>query len=232
MGPGNMPYSTYSPTDVLRIQGIMTKVYAWMTAGLMVTGAIAMFTANTPALLGLVQSPVFFVLIIIELGMVIFLSVRIHKMHPSTATGFFLGYSALNGLTLSFIFLAYTSVSIASTFFITAGMFGAMSFYGYTTKRDLTGVGQFLVMALIGFLIASVVNLFFANEMLYWITTYVGVLIFVGLTAWDTQKIKRMSQQATGEDTIQRIAIIGALMLYLDFINMFLMLLRIFGDRR
>jgi hypothetical protein len=231
MGPGNLSYS-YSPTDTMRMQGIMTKVYAWMTAGLLVTGAIAMFTASSPTLSSLVHSPLFFVLIILELGMVFFLSLRIHKMHPSTATGLFLGYSALNGLTLSFIFLAYTSVSIASTFFITASMFGVMSLYGYTTKRDLSGVGQFLVMALIGFLIASVVNLFLANELLYWITTYAGVLIFVGLTAWDTQKIKRMSMQATGEDHIQRIAIIGALMLYLDFINMFLMMLRILGDRR
>jgi hypothetical protein len=235
MNPKNMSsYSPYSasPTDVMRQQGIMTQVYAWMTAGLLVTGAIALFTANSPALSGLVHSPLFFVLIILELGMVFFLSARIGKIAPGLATGLFLGYSVLNGLTISFIFLYYTSASIASTFFVTAGMFGVMSLYGYTTKRDLSGIGQFLVMALIGFLLASVVNIFLANEMIYWITTYAGVLIFVGLTAWDTQKIKHMTMQVRDEDGAHRVAIMGALMLYLDFINMFLLLLRILGNRR
>jgi len=211
----------------------MTQVYAWMMAGLLVTGAIASFTANTPALLGIVHSPLFFVLLIAEIGLVFFLSARIGKMSTSTATSIFLVYSALNGLTLSFVFLAYTTSSIASTFFVTAGMFGAMSVYGYVTKRDLSGIGNFLVMALIGLLLASVVNIFLANEAIYWITTYAGVLIFVGLTAWDTQKIKLLAMKATGDETqAHRVAILGALMLYLDFINMFLMLLRILGNRR
>lgn len=229
-----MSYTSYttSPTDVMRQQGIMTQVYAWMTAGLLVTGALAMFAANTPALRGLMSSPMFFVLLIVEIGMVFFLSARIGKLSPGMATGLFLAYSAINGLTMSFIFLIYTASSIASTFFITAGMFGAMSAYGYFTKRDLSGIGNFLVMALIGFLLASVVNIFLANETIYWITTYAGVLIFVGLTAWDTQKIKHMSMQVRDESQAHRVAIIGALMLYLDFINMFLLLLRILGNRR
>lgn len=230
----NLSYQAYthSPTDVMRQQGVMTQVYLWMTAGLLVTAALASFTANTPALVSLIfGTPLFWVLLVGELIMVFVISARVGKMSAGMATGLFLAYSALNGLTLAIIFLAYTATSIATTFFVTAGTFGVMSLYGYTTKRDLSGMGSILFMALIGLILASIVNIFWANSTLYWIITYAGVLIFVGLTAWDTQKIKRMTTQATDETSIRRIAILGALILYLDFINMFLFMLRIFGSR-
>ncbi len=227
------PYTT-SPTAVLQQQSIMTRVYAWMMAGLLATGAIAMFVASTPLGMALISNQLlFFGIIIGELALVWYLSARISKIAASTATGLFLAYATLNGITLSIIFLAYTSSSIASTFFVTGATFGVMSVYGYTTRRDLSRMGNILFMALIGFLIASVVNLFLRSELIYWITTYAGILIFVGLTAWDTQKIKQMSMNSSGEESqVQRIAILGALMLYLDFINLFLLLLRIMGNRR
>jgi FtsH-binding integral membrane protein len=143
-----------------------------------------------------------------------------------------MGYAAINGLTMAAIFLAYTQASIASTFFVTAGTFGAMSLYGYTTKRDLSSVGNFAIMALIGLLIASIVNIFLRSTALYWILTYAGVLIFVALTAWDTQKIKRLAAQVGDETSAGRVAVLGALTLYLDFINLFIYLLRILGVRR
>jgi uncharacterized protein len=159
------------------------------------------------------------------------LSAGIGRLAPTTASALFIVYAALNGLTMAAIFLVYTRTSIASTFFITASTFGVMSLYGYTTKRDLTKMGSLLFMALIGLILASLVNFFLKSTALYWIITYAGVLIFVGLIAWDTQKIKRLSTQATDETSGRRIAIIGSLMLYLDFINLFLFLLRIFGKR-
>lgn len=214
-------------------RGIMQQVYAWMTAGLLSTGAVAYFVANSPALINLIfGTPLFFVLMIAEVGLVWFLSARIGRMAASTATGLFLGYSLLNGLTMAAIFLAYTDASIASTFFITGGTFGVMSLIGYTTKRDLSTMGNILFMALIGFIIASIVNIFLQSEAFYWLLTYLGIGIFVGLTAWDTQKIKRLSMGVNNETDAHRVAILGALILYLDFINLFLLLLRIFGRRR
>lgn len=231
-----MSYTPYvgSPTDVMRQQALLTRVYAWMMAGLLTTGAIAMFVAGSPALLSMIFGTpfVFFGLIIAQLGVVWFLSARVMSMSPATAIGTFLAYAALNGLTLSAIFVAYTAESIAGTFFATAGTFGAMSAYGYLTKRDLSGMGSFLFMALIGLIIASIVNIFWANSTLYWIITYAGVLIFVALTAYDTQKIKRMIAQVRDEREETGVAIYGALTLYLDFINLFLFLLRILGNRR
>jgi len=227
------PYST-SSTEALNLQAVMSRVYAWMTAGLLTTGAVAFFVANTGLAAVLAGSPIiYFGLFIVELIIVFVLSARIGKMSAGMATGMFMGYSLLNGLTLSIIFLIYTSVSIASTFMITGVTFGVMSLYGYTTKQDLSKIGNILFMALIGFLIASVVNIFLRSEALYWIVTYAGILIFVGLTAWDTQRIKRMSMNIAGNDevNIQRLAILGALMLYLDFINLFLLLLRVLGNR-
>jgi uncharacterized protein len=223
------PY-TLSQSEAIRQRSIISQVYAWMTAGLLVTAAIAMFVASSDALISLVLgTPLYFVLILVELGMVWFLSARINKLAVGTATALFLLYSALNGLTLSAIFLLYTQTSIATTFFVTAGTFGAMSLYGYTTKRDLTTIGNLCFMALIGFLLASLVNIWLQSDGLFWILTYLGILIFVGLTAWDTQTIKRMSQSARTEADGQRVAIYGALHLYLNFINLFLLLLRIFG---
>lgn len=231
-----MSYSPYvsSPTDVLREQAVLTRVYAWMTAGLLTTGAIAMFVSSSSVLVNLIFGvPFLFLgLIIAELAVVWVLSANLMRLAPAVATGLFLGYAALNGLTLSVIFLAYTAASVASTFFITAGTFAVMSLVGYTTKRDLSGLGGLLSMALIGLIIASIVNIFMASSALYWLITYVGVLIFVALTAYDTQKIKRMIAQVRGEDAEHRVAIYGALNLYLDFINLFIYLLRIFGRRR
>ena len=227
-----LPYVDAQTTAVRN--GVMHRVYAWMTAGLLVTGAVAMFVANSAVLTGLIfGNPImFFGLFILQIFAVVGLSAGINRLSPAAATAIFMGYAALNGLTFAAIFLAYTAASIASTFFVTAGTFGAMSLYGYVTKRDLSGVGNFAIMALIGLLIASLVNLFLRNEALYWILTYAGVLIFVALTAWDTQKIKRLAAQVNDETGAARVAIIGALTLYLDFINLFIFLLRILGVRR
>lgn len=230
-----MSYAPYVDAQTTAIRNeVMNRVYAWMTAGLLVTGAVAMFVANSTALTNLIfGNPfLFFGLFIIQIVAVMGLSAGINRLSPAVATAIFMGYAAINGLTLSAIFLAYTATSIASTFFVTAGTFGAMSLYGYTTKRDLSGVGNFAFMALIGLLLASIVNIFWANSVLYWIITYAGVLIFVALTAWDTQKIKKLAAQVSDETTAGRVAVIGALTLYLDFINLFLFLLRIFGGRR
>lgn len=230
-----MSYAPYTTAQTTAIRGgVMSQVYAWMTAGLLVTGAVASFVAGSAELTSLIfgNPIVFFGLFIVQIVAVLGLSAGINRLAPAVATAIFIGYAALNGLTMSAIFLAYTEASIASTFFVTAGTFGAMSLYGYTTKRDLTGVGNFAIMALIGLLIASIVNMFLRSEAFYWILTYAGVLIFVALTAWDTQKIKRMAESVTDETSAGRVAVIGALALYLDFINLFIYLLRILGVRR
>ena len=213
----------------------LAKVFNWMAIGLGVTGVVAFLTASSGLAMSIVASPVFFVLIIAELGMVFYLSARIDKIQAATATGLFLGYSLLNGLTLSTIFLAYTRTSIGGTFLITAGMFGAMAVYGLVTKRDLSGMGSFMFMGLIGIILASIVNIFLKSSSLYWAISVIGVLVFVGLTAYDVQKIKRMGEQGImeqGEAAIRKGSIIGALALYLDFINLFLMLLRFFAVSR
>ncbi|MFC1546320.1 Bax inhibitor-1/YccA family protein [bacterium] len=216
-------------------RSFMAKVYGWMASALGVTAFISFFTASSPALLKLIiGNPIlFFGLIIAELMMVGYLAGAINRISAKSASWIFFGYAALNGLTLSFIFVAYTSTSIATAFFVTAGMFAVMSIYGYTTKKDLTSMGGFMIMGLFGIIIASVVNLFLRSSTLYWMITYIGVLIFVGLTAYDTQKIKNMNiigNEGTDED--RKEAILGALKLYLDFINLFLLMLRILGGRR
>lgn len=213
----------------------ITKVYGWMAVALLLTGFVAMFTASTPAMIELIfgNRIVFYGLIIGEFALVWFLSSKAMEMSANVVIGSFLLYSAVNGLTLAAIFLIYTAGSIASTFFVTAGTFAVTSAYGYFTKTDLTKMGNLLFMALIGIIIASVVNFFLKSEMLYWITTYIGVIVFVGLTAYDTQKIKEMNiigNEGTEED--RKEAILGALILYLDFINLFLYLLRILGNRK
>jgi len=213
----------------------LAKVFNWMSIGLGLTGVIAWFTASSGLAAQLVQGPMFMILLLAELGLVFYLSARVEKIQPGTATGLFLGYAALNGLVLSMIFLKYTGSSIAATFFITAGMFGAMAVYGLVTKRDLSGMGSFLFMGLIGIIIASVVNIFLKSSSLYWAISLIGVFVFIGLTAYDVQKIKRMGEEGImqqGEGAIQKGAIMGALTLYLDFINLFLMLLRFFGGSR
>ncbi|MEQ8187884.1 MAG: Bax inhibitor-1/YccA family protein [Candidatus Eremiobacterota bacterium] len=219
----------------LEERNFITKVYGWMSFALIITGLVAMVTASSPLLLSVVLGNriVFFALIIAELLLVGYLSAAVRTMSVPAAIVTFILYSALNGLTLSVIFLVYTAGSIASTFFITAGTFGAMSIYGYFTKRDLTSMGNLCTMALIGIIIASVVNIFLHSPAVYWTTTYLGIIIFVGLTAYDTQKIKNLNiigNEGTDED--KKEAIMGALTLYLDFINLFLMLLRVFGQKR
>lgn len=213
---------------------LMRKVYTWMTLALVITGVTAYGVANSPALLQAIYSSklTFFGLIAAELGIVFYTSSRIHKLALSTATILFTLFSVINGATLASIFVVYSATSITKTFFITAGTFAAMAFIGYTTKRDLTKMGGILMMALIGLIIAGIVNMFVASSTLDLIVSGIGVLIFVGLTAWDSQNIKRMLAMApdAGEQA-QKIALLGALSLYLDFINMFLYLLRFFGNR-
>lgn len=193
-----------------------------------------MLVANNPALLNFLFSSPTLVwgLLIGEIVLVLILSAAINRLSFSTATLLFILYSVINGVTLSSIFVVYTQGSIASTFFITAGMFGGLALYGSVTKKDLSGMGRFLFMTLIGLIIASIVNIFMHSEMLYWITTFVGVLVFAGLTAWDAQKIQQMALMADDvNESTQKMALLGALTLYLDFINLFLYLLRIFGKR-
>lgn len=210
----------------------LNQVYAWMASGLLITAVVAYVVANSMELL-LFSFQYRWILFIAQLGLVFVLAGRINTLSHSAATGMFLIYSALMGMTLSGILVIYTSESIASVFAITAGTFGGMSLYGYTTKRDLSGMGSMLFMALLGIIIASFVNFFLRSEGLMWLLTYAGVLIFVALTAYDTQKLKKMAEQFAGdEEATKKFAIFGALTLYLDFLNLFLYLLRIFGKRR
>ena len=220
----------------LQINEFIRSVYNWMAVGLGLTGFVAYSVSQSETMLRLILgNPVlFYGLIIGELALVFFLSARVQKLRASTATALFVLYSGLNGATLSFVFLVYTSSSITSTFFICAATFVASSIYGMVTKRDLTSMGQFMIMGLIGIIIASVVNIFVRSSGMSLIVSYIGVIVFVGLTAYDTQKLRTMAlSQPEGLDgaTIRKGAILGALTLYLDFINLFLMLLRILGNR-
>ena len=214
---------------------LMRKVYTWMMLALAITGLTAWGVANSPGIMTTIMTNrlLFWGLCIGELALVWGVSAAIHRLSLTTATLLFILYSVLNGVTMSFIFLAYTAQSIASVFFITACTFGAMAAYGYFTKSDLSSWGKILFMALIGLIIATIVNIFLGSSMLSMIISYVGVLIFVGLTAYDTQRIKEMLSTADAADeSAQKIALLGALSLYLDFINLFLYLLRIFGGSR
>ena len=214
---------------------LMRKVFVWMTLALAITGLTAYGVATSPTILSLIFSSkvTFFGLIIAEFALVFAISGAINRLSLSTATLLFILYSVINGATLSTIFFAFSVATIGKVFFITAGTFGAMALVGYTTKTDLTSLGKLLFMALLGIIIASVVNMFVASSGLDLILSYVGVLVFVGLTAYDTQKIKQMCQAAPdASESSQKLALIGALSLYLDFINLFLYLLRIFGNNR
>ena len=215
----------------------MRRVYLWMTLGLFTTGVIAFLVAASPTVLNLVaRNPfVFFGAMIGELILVVVLSAAINRLSPAAAALLFFAYAALNGVTISLIFLIYTGTGIAISFFATASMFAAMTVVGYTTQVDLTKFGSLLMMGLIGMIVASIVNLFWANSVLYWIITYAGIALFVGLTAYDTQWIKNATTQAVSAGDTQmegRVGLIGALRLYLDFINMFLLILRVAGGRR
>ncbi len=205
------------------------QVYQWMAAGLLITGVMAQWAAHTEWVVRSLLGGGFLVLMLAELGLVIWLSASILKISAQTAVAGFLVYSALNGLSLFYIFAVYTGASIAGTFFITAGTFASVSVFGWVTKSDLTSLRGYLFMALIGVLIASLVNIFLRSPAFDWIISYAGVAVFIGLTAYDTQQLKLIHQNSNGTG---QIAVLGALRLYLDFINMFLFLLRIFGRRR
>lgn len=219
-------------TNASTFKVLMRKVYLWMTLALMITGITAAGVANSPNILALTYSSqvVMWGIIIAEFGLVIYISARLEKLSLSTATTLFALYSILNGVMLSSIFLLYSTAIISKVFFITAGTFGVTALYGYATKKDLSSLGNILFMALIGLVIATIVNVFMKSAMFDLILSYIGVIIFVGLTAWDSQKIKHMMMvQQDADESAQKLALIGALSLYLDFINLFLYLLRIFG---
>lgn len=215
---------------------LLRSVYLWMTLALIITGFVAMYVAKSYTLVNMMiqNSIMFWGVLIAEVALVWYLSARIYKMSFTTATILFIVYSILNGVTLSILLLVYTASSIATTFFVTAGTFGTMAIFGYITKKDLTRIGSLCIMGVIGIIIASVVNIFLQNSMMDMVISYIGVLLFVGLTAYDSQKIKRL---LSGDDievneVTQKIALMGAMTLYLDFINLFIYLLRILGDRK
>ena len=235
MTPSELAQRTIAPTSVgtaERVDAFLRAAYGWMCAGLTVTAATAWFVAASPTLVRTVRSgPLFFGLIIAQLGLVYVLSARVQRLSASMASLLFITYSVLTGVTLSFVMLAYTGESIASTFVVSAGMFGAMAGYGTLTRRSLAGWGQFFFMGLIGVVIASVVGIFWQNDGLQFVTAFIGVIVFTGLAAYDAQRLKAMAL-ATPDGQAGAYAIAGALALYLDFINLFLFLLRLIGGRR
>jgi FtsH-binding integral membrane protein len=208
------------------------RVFSWMTLGLLATGVTSMYVASSPALIQffLGNTILFFGLILLELFAVGFLAAKINSMSEQQASMLFIGYSILNGITLSGIFLMYTGASIALAFFVTAGTFATMTVYGYTTKSDLSEMGKLMFMGLIGIIIASIINIFLKSSAMEYIISYVGVAVFIGLTAWDVQKLKLLSENAS-EQEHKNLAIYGALTLYMDFINLFIFMLRILGNR-
>ncbi|MEW6429080.1 MAG: Bax inhibitor-1/YccA family protein [Thermodesulfobacteriota bacterium] len=215
----------------------LAKVFNWMAIGLLLTAASSFVTANSPAIVNLVfgNRLVFFGLIAAELAVVFSLVGRTERLSAGTATGLFIGYALLNGVTLASIVLYYTMTSVATTFLVTSAMFGSMAVYGLVTKRDLSSLGSFLMMGLVGIILASLVNLFLGSPMVSWLISGIGVIVFTGLAAYDVQKLSQLGASgvmAGGEAVIRRTVIVGALTLYLDFINLFLMLLRFFGSSR
>ncbi|MEJ2157840.1 MAG: Bax inhibitor-1/YccA family protein [Desulfobacteraceae bacterium] len=232
--PNLSSYSVDQTQLQVRVNTFVRSVYNWMAIGLALTGLVAYVVAQTPALNAIARSG-FFLFAIAEIALVFWLSARIGKMSASKATGIFVVYAALNGVTFSMIFQVYAHATIASTFFICALMFASLSIFGWTTKKDLTGVGNFMFMGFIGILIASVVNIFLRSPAMHMIISYIGVLVFAGLTAYDTQTIKQMAltqPAGTSAGVVRKGAIIGALKLYLDFILMFQFLLSILGGSR
>ncbi|HMH50882.1 MAG TPA: Bax inhibitor-1/YccA family protein [Candidatus Acidoferrum sp.] len=221
-----------SATTAERVSAFLTKVYGWMFIGLGITAGIAYVVASSPALTAALMANrlVFFALVLVELGLVFFLSARVHSLQPGTAAALFVGYAALNGVTLSLILLIYTGASIAMTFVVTGAMFGALAVYGTTTSRSLAGVGQFFFMGLIGLVLASIVGMFWHSDALQFLITIVGVIVFTGLTAWDAQRLKQMALTLP-DGQAGAYAVVGALSLYLNFVNLFLMLLRLQGRR-
>jgi len=230
------PQAAFSATAAVsaeRVTAFLRRVYGWMFVGLGVTAVVALGVASSPALVnGIFGNRIlFFALMFAPIGLVFYLSARVSKLAPNTAAALFLLYSALNGVTFASIFLIYSGTSIATTFAVTAGMFGALALYGSTTKRSLAGVGQFVFMGLIGLILASVVGMFWRSQGLQFIISIVGVIVFTGLTAWDAQRLKLMAASVP-EERYGAYSVVGALSLYLNFINLFLILLRFFGGRR
>ena len=226
-------WTTNSVQTADRVSAFLWKVYGWMAVGLGLTALVAFAVAGSPDLLRVLigNRLVFFGLVIAELGLVFFISARADRLAPGTAAGLFALYSALNGVTLSVILLAYTGESVTMTFVVTAGMFGALALFGSTTKRSLAGAGQFFMMGLVGLILASIIGMFWHNDALQFLISVVGVIVFTGLTAWDAQRLKQMAL-ALPSGQVGAYAVVGALSLYLDFINLFLMLLRFTGSRR
>ena len=229
-------FSTATKSEAQVDQGLrsyMLRIYNYMATGLGLTGLTAYFVAITPSLFNAIYgTPLYWIVALAPLGFVFYLSARLHKISFSTAQTVFWIFSGVMGLSMAYIFIAFTGASFARVFFITAGTFAGMSLYGYTTKKDLSGWGSFLFMGLIGIIIASIVNIFLKSPMLYYVISWIGVLVFVGLTAYDTQRIKEMYYASDHPEISGKKAIMGALKLYLDFINLFIMLLHIFGQRR
>ena len=227
--------TSYVSADVrdVRVTAFLSKVYGWMFLGLLITAGTALAVASSPVLIEtfIGNRILFWILVLGQLGLVFYLSARVEHIAPATAAGLFMLYSALVGVTTSVIFLVYTSASIVSAFMISATMFGAMAVFGTLTKRSLAGVGQFMFMGLIGLIIASIVNIFWLNSALYFVISVVGVIVFTGLTAWDAQRLKEMAV-ALPDGRVGSYAVVGALSLYLDFINLFFFILRLFGGRR
>ncbi len=225
----------FMPADVRdeRVGAFLSKVYGWMFVGLLITAVIAFAVASSPALIEtlLLNRLLFWGLLFAQLGLVFYLSARVDKVAPATAAGLYVLYSAFVGVTSSVIFLVYTGASITQTFIITAGMFGATAVFGTVTKRSLAGMGQFLFMGLIGLILAMIVGFFWHSEALQFVISVVGVLVFTGLTAWDAQRLKQMAV-ALPDGRVGAYAVVGALSLYLDFINLFFFLLRFTGNRR
>ncbi len=230
----NLDFNSFSGTQALDLvksqRAYLTKVYSWMVSGLLATAFTSIFFMATGLQYAVLDIPFGYLAIILaQFGLVIFLSARIEKLSPTTAIMAFLGYSILTGISFSVILMNYNESLIYTTFLITAGMFGGLSLFGYVTKKDLSAVGSFMFMGLIGIIIASIVNFFLQSSAMHFVINVIGVIVFAGLTAYDTQKIKEMHYiQMYGNDVVTKGAIIGALMLYLDFINLFLFLLRLF----
>lgn len=215
------------------LRSYLSRVYMFMAFGLLLTGGVSYAVSNSPEMMQLIfGTPLQWLVIFAPLGLVFFMSYRINSLSFSTAQALFWVYSATVGLSLASIFLAYTGTSIARVFFITSSMFGVMSFYGYTTRRDLSGMGSFMFMGLIGIIIASIINMFLQSSAMQFIISIIGVLVFTGLTAYDTQAIKLMYYEGDDEEVLGKKALMGALRLYLDFLNLFLYLLHFVGDRR
>ena len=215
------------------LRSYMVKIYNFMSIALGISGLVAFLVSSSPALMGAIfGTPLAWVVMLAPLGFVMFFGYKLNSLSSEQAKNYLWIYSALMGISLSTIFIAYTSTSIARVFFISAATFGGMSLYGYTTKKDLTGMGSFLFMGLIGLLVASLVNIFLKSSALEFALSAIGVLIFIGLTAYDTQKIKQAYYRTTDSEITAKLAVMGALNLYMDFINLFIMMLRFFGDRK